>query len=60
MCICSLIYQSAIPALHHLDKFSPHEETSAASLSHCDKDCKFFIPHLFQLTQETSFEEDLK
>ena len=49
----------AVPPLHHLYKLSPHEETSTETLCHGYQGSKFFIPHLLQSTQQTSFEEDL-
>ena len=49
----------SLPPFHHLDKLASHEETSASGLSHCDQLSQFFISHLLQSTQQTSFEEHL-
>lgn len=56
---CSIIIAKDMPSLHHLHKLSSHEVTTAQSLCHGNKRCKFFISHLLKSTQQTSLEEHL-
>lgn len=48
-----------VPSSNDLVILNPHESTSTSGLQHGDDLGQTFISHLFQLTKQTSFEEDL-
>lgn len=48
-----------VPSSNDLVVLNPHESTSTSGLQHGDDLGQTLISHLFQLTKQTSFEEDL-